>query len=184
MNERDDSHSIAEARKWLLKGVELEEPEAQYEFAYILYFEDSNTKKAELYFCKSSDQGFLPAQEFLGNLLLFEEGRTKEELAERYSLLMNSAEGGHIASIRDVGLAYVFGKHVEQNFEYARKWLQKAAEYDGSEGQYRLAWVLTYLDETGNREQVLFWLQRAAQQGHEDASEAYGPTTSNTDFNW
>lgn len=82
----------------------------------------------------------------------------------------NAANNGHVNAQLFLGLIYILGDGVEQDYAKAVRWFRAAAEQGHAEGQFYLA--LRYSDGKGvaqNSAEAIFWMRQAAIQGHTDA---------------
>lgn len=71
-----------------------------------------------------------------------------------------------------MGVLYINGQGVQQNYAQAASWFRKAAKQSHAEAQYNLG--ISYYKGIGvqkNYEQACFWLKKAADQGIEKAIE-------------
>lgn len=61
-----------------------------------------------------------------------------ENRKQRLDLLRHAAEGGVEEAMRDLGLAYFFGRGIEENNRLALKWVQKAADLGDEKAKLNL----------------------------------------------
>ena len=86
------------------------------------------------------------------------------------------AEGGNYAAQRYLGLAYISGEGVPQDFKTAQKWLRLAAEQGDAESQYYLG--VMYENRWGvkpkDTKTQLKWYTLAAEKGYAAAQSKLG----------
>ncbi|WP_286265029.1 tetratricopeptide repeat protein [Thalassotalea atypica] len=73
----------------------------------------------------------------------------------------------------DRGLAFMANSQVEGNIESAREYFSKAARLGLSKGQVNLAKSYLIENKEDNTKQALFWLDKAAHQGNQEAIKLY-----------
>ena len=80
---------------------------------------------------------------------------------------MKAAQHGHMVAQHNVGSMYRHGEGVEQNFQQARIWYQRAAERGFAHSQWSLG-VMNYrgIGAPPNREEALKWLSLSLAQEH------------------
>jgi TPR repeat protein len=86
-----------------------------------------------------------------------------------------SAAQGNPNAMYNLGLMYVDGDGVEQDYEKAAEWLEKAAKGDLAPAQYDLAAL--YKEGIGVKQSLstaAFWLQKAAEAGMTNAELELG----------
>ena len=84
-----------------------------------------------------------------------------------------AAEQGNTGAQFNLGICYLFGHGVEQDFEEAAKWFRKAAEQGNAEAQFNLG--VCYEHGHGveqDYEEAVKWFRKAAEQGDENAENA------------
>ena len=90
-------------------------------------------------------------------------------------LYQKAAEQGDADAQNNLGLCYVHGCGVEQNYSEALKWLRKSAEQEYADAQYNLG--VCYESGMGvsqDYSEALKWLRKAAEQGHGEAQYNLG----------
>ena len=110
---------------------------------------------------KAARAGSSDAQNSLGLLYLNGEG-VKKDPQKGKLLLEQAAESGNVDAQHNLGMLYFL-----KNYSVAAYWFDRAARQDFSYAQYNLA--VMYLDGLGvkqNKESAIFWMQKAASQGH------------------
>lgn len=80
------------------------------------------------------------------------------------------AQKGDAASQNRLAGLYEQGKGVKINLAAAMKWYRKAALQGLADAQFNLGRLLAYGEIENNPAEAVFWLQRAAQSGHDAAS--------------
>ena len=94
--------------------------------------------------------------------------------------LTQKAEAGDAEAQFYLGLMYVEGKGVLQNYQQAAYWLRKSAEQGDASAQYNIGFM--YYNGQGvaqNYSEVMKWWHKAAEQGHAKAHYGLGLMYSN-----
>ena len=104
------------------------------------------------------------------------ENSNEEKLSEReFSELVNKAEQGDAGAQFSLGLMYLFGEGVEQNYGKAFEWFEKSAEQGNAGAQNNLG---VMYDRGEGVEQdyakAFEWYEKAAEQGDADAQYNLG----------
>lgn len=89
--------------------------------------------------------------------------------------ISNAAKQGDVEAQNNLGLMYVKGKGVPQDYAEAAKWFRKAAEKGFAPAQYNLG--ITYQVGKGAPQdyaEAARWYLKAAEQGHADAQNNLG----------
>ena len=89
--------------------------------------------------------------------------------------ISNAAKQGDAEAQNNLGLMYVKGSGVPQNYAEAAKWFRKAAEQGFAPAQYNLG--IIYQVGKGvpqNDAEAVKWYLKAAEQGHADAQNNLG----------
>lgn len=91
------------------------------------------------------------------------------------SRLRNSAEGGDLDSMAQLGVMYYWGQGAPMDWDQARVWLRKASERGHRDAQAKLG-AMFFLGQGGPRdmEESLKWFRRAADQGEPYAQGCMG----------
>ena len=98
-----------------------------------------------------------------------------DPLAEAVTWLRLAAEQGHAEAQFNLGLMYVRGEGVPQNFAEAVTWFRRAAKQGHAEAQFYLG--LMYVRGEGVPEdwaEAVNWVRLAAKQGHAEAQNNLG----------
>jgi TPR repeat protein len=141
------------------------DPDSQY-FLGLLYLNgedghEMDVEEAAYWFNLAAENGNIAAQYNLGLLYLNGEGvETDSQKGKR--LLEQAAESGNADAQNNLGMLYL-----EKDYSQAAYWFDRAARQDFPYAQYNLA--VMYLDGLGvkqNKESAIFWMQKAASQGH------------------
>jgi len=85
------------------------------------------------------------------------------------------AEEGKVTAQNELGLLYIAGAGVPQNYRHAKKWFEQAAKQGHAEAQVNLGTL--YLRGEGapqSAQMALFWFSRAAEQGDAPAFAKLG----------
>lgn len=88
----------------------------------------------------------------------------KQDDAVAVEWYLKAAEGGHVAAMRNLAGMYGSGRGTAENQAEAARWFKAAAEGGDAQGQY--AYARWYVQDATEK---VAWLQKAAQQGHEEA---------------
>ena len=89
---------------------------------------------------------------------------------EDFKKTLAEAKSGNIYAQHNIGVYYIKGKGVPQNYSQAVYWFRKAADQGLEYSQFSMG--LCYEDGTGvtqNLEQAVYWYTKAAEQGHAQA---------------
>lgn len=112
-----------------------------------------------------ANKGDKEAQYNLARIYLSSDDNNK--IIEGHYWLKEAAKDNHLQSQYMLGLTYLLGKNIEQNFEQAHFWFKKAAESGHIKSQHQLG--LMFLDGDvleQDIEQAKHWLAKAAEQGN------------------
>lgn len=85
-------------------------------------------QKAVTWFQKAADQGFAPAQYFLGNQYRIGREGVPQDKKEAITLYRRAAEQNYAPAQHELGLIYERGEIVPQDSNEAAKWYRKAAD--------------------------------------------------------
>ncbi len=123
---------------------------------------------------KSAEQGYAPAQHYLGNA--YSSGRhfsKRDDAAVKYFRM--AAEQGHPDAQYQLGRYYLNGgKNVAKNPQEAIVWFEKAGKQRHADAQYQLA--LCYTNGIGTEkdlEKAAYWFKKAADHDHIDGEYRY-----------
>ena len=119
-----------EAVNWLRKAADQNLPKAQCELAK---YQKNDTEAVRL-LEKSAEQGYAPAQNYLG--VRYAEGKgVPTGKATAVYWYQKAANQGHMWAQRNLAVAYSNGEGVNQNDEQAFYWYKKAADQGLAEAQ-------------------------------------------------
>ncbi len=94
----------------------------------------------------------------------------KPDVPEALAILNQAAKQGSIPARRAIGIIYLKGVGIKQDFATAANWLRLAAEGGDAEAQYHLGSLYQCgMGVEFSLEKAQNLLQRAAQQGHKEA---------------
>ena len=134
-----------------------------------------DTVEAAKWFRKAAEQGFAPAQYYLG-MLYYSAGfwgrGIEKDYAEALKWFLKAAEQENAAAQYFLMDMHIYGNGVKKNETEALKWLKKSAENGHVPAQYELG--KRYVDGTGvasNHAEAAKWLEKAVKQGDENAVE-------------
>lgn len=166
--------SDKESFVYMRRAAELGSPEAQYELANMLVNGRGMPRDVEaalLWGRKAAEQGYAPAQFSMAKVLIgsVEQARKNEAI----DLLMKSAQGGQVDAVLLLATALGQGQFgLTKDEARAEALLLPWAEKGNADCQFVLAALYQHGDIFGDRRQeVVMWLQRAADQGHPKAQE-------------
>ena len=124
-----------------------------------------------------ADKGNTTAMINLANL--FQQGMgVNEDQRKALEYVRRAAELGDGRAQYELGIEYEKGVLVERDIERAAYWLQRSAEEDDMDGQFAYGILLATGRGMGpdtvtepERQQALYWLNRARANGHPDAGD-------------
>ena len=158
-------HNEVEGVKWLRRSAGQGNSMGQFTLG-LAYFNGTGVRKnrteAINWFRRAAEQGLEDAIEFL------------QAIAEA-DMLREVAEQGDADAQRELGMRYVFGDGVPQDYSAAVKWFRMAAEQGHTAGQYHLA--VCYRRGQGvpqNNVESFKWMRKAAEQGLNSAQSNLG----------
>ncbi len=165
----DEDYGIEEDEEKAFQILSSADWEGEYPVAYAilghLYSGFQEIVKAKDFYVRALN--YDPKDKFLkyylGNLLVFYE--SVRDYSRGKNLLESSANEGHPGAMNLVGVMYYNGEGVPQNTTIGMNWLYKSAEKGYLEAMVNLYRVLK---DTEN-DKALYWLNRAAQAGNQDA---------------
>ena len=167
-----------ETFRWTLKTAESGIAQAQYQLAG-LYSRGQGTvvdpQQAFRWYQAAARQGHPLAMQQLARR--YETGSGVAKNADQaqywYSIAASEldvyAQKGDPGSQNRLAGMYEEGKGVNTNLQTAMNWYRRAALQGLADAQYNLGRVLVYGDVEHNKAQGTYWLQCAANQGHEGA---------------
>ncbi|HHY0592304.1 TPA: tetratricopeptide repeat protein, partial [Vibrio parahaemolyticus] len=124
---------------------------------------------AESWYLKSAKQGFALAQLNLGTLYANGQGVPKDKVQSEYWFI-KAAEQGNSKAQFNLAMIYLNSDHETKNVSHAIKLLLNASENNMPEAQYILGTM--YIKGQGvptDEQQAIRWIQKAAEQGNEQA---------------
>ncbi len=113
----------------------------------------------------------------------------EEKFKESFSLYQFLADAGDSAGLRETGIAYMYGRGTEQDFQKAFENLKAAYEKNDLEAPFRLAKLCSDPDVHGTMpwataENALHFLTKAAEMGHYRAMRKLGSIYAVPDKNY
>ena len=168
-----------------LKAAELGCDEAQYNLGmwYMHYLIDDydpeeyvpeDYARAAFWLAKSTNQGNMDAQLYLGLLYLEGQGVPQDDDIA-FAWIRKSAEQEHELAYYDLGMMYLNGRGVPQNDKEAAAWFLKGARLMELDATYQLG--VMYLEGRGvgqDDKEACFWIRWAAQWGNREAQVLLG----------
>jgi len=120
---------------------------------------------------KAADQGYAPAQYWLGWLLEWKSNWNGEATEEALKLYRLAADKGHMAAYSGIGLIYALGRGVPVDGKIAFENLGKAANAGGARSQVMLGdWLAKGIGEVPpNLQLARRWYGIAADSGDQEA---------------
>jgi len=115
----------------------------------------------------AAEQGSSHAQWLMANLYRYELIQDGVDLSAAFDWYLLAAKNGHIAAMREVGQAFMYGEGVIKDFEQAHHWLKKAAESRDAEAEFSVG--VLFFEGWGRAKDVgaaISWFKRAGSQGH------------------
>lgn len=171
---RGVDQSDKEAFVYMRRAADLGSPEAQYELAMMLANGRGMPRDMEaalVWGRKAAEQNYAPAQFAMGRALIssIEQARKNEAI----DLLTRAAQGGQVEAVLFLATAVGKGEYgLPKDETRAEALLLPWAEKGNADCQFVLAALYQDGDVFGDRRQeVVMWLQRAADQGHPKAQE-------------
>ena len=150
---------------------------------------EENNNRAFILFEKAANKGFAKAQYRLGEcyhkgygigkdfgkaLELYEKASkngssdAEEAIPKCIAAMESAAEGGNAKAMNQLGILYYNGKHVDEDYEEARKWFEAAAKAGSASGMNNFAEMLR--DGEGGDEDIgmaVRWFLKASREGNE-----------------
>ena len=163
--------AYTEALTWFRKAQALGHPQAEEWVASCQTQLDRASQQAKLRI--RAAQGDAEAQYQLAKSL------SCQDKAQAFSWHQRAADQGHLDAIYEIGMCYYLGAGVAKDITASTQWLLRAAETGHTEAMFQLSELYQdYGDELEQfadaddeewAEAVIFWLTKAARQGHEMA---------------
>jgi len=162
-----------EAQLLLTRKAAEGDPIAQFAMGEICWMVvPKNRFKALEYWHDSAAAGYSQAQATLGAIYLKGSPGILEKDERRGIFLLEMAcRAKSMTAYLNLGLAYYNGEGVRKSKELAAGWLRKASQQNFSDAQYLLATLLSEVDPTKNKAEIIRLLQKAADQDHLDAKK-------------
>jgi TPR repeat protein len=134
----------------------------------------SRVEQAMIWYRKSAEQGFAPAQTSLG-VLLETGGRIERNFKEAAAWYRKAADQNYAAAQFNLGLIYYVGRgdDIAQNYKEALSWFRRASEQGDAAAQIAYGRMLEYGQGTGiDYVQAYKWYLLADAAGNESAPSA------------
>ena len=167
--------SLDRSFEYAIKASENNHPEAQFLLGKI--YQDPKSKffdveKSFLSIHSSADQGYVPAQLEMARLLI--KGQSvNQDIQKAMSWLDRAAKSGSSIAKYELANRYIYGQSLIRNVLLGLKLLKESAQGDYAPAQYLYSKLLDEGDIVVKDEQEsFFWLDKAAKQGHQEASFA------------
>lgn len=161
----------------LLKGVEADDPQAQYLLARLFYYGWGVSRDYDLSFKHaraSAEQDHPGGMNMLGLLYEFGHG-TKKDIARAHELIRRSADRDFPQGIANLGRHYLNGIGVEKDEKKAFSLLTKASDMGYALAQYYLGWCYeSGLGTAKNMQQAVKWYEKSASQNVVEAQATLG----------
>ncbi len=149
----------SQGKYWLEKASQNRDPIASYNLG-MLYYIENNIIEGVDYFIKSAEDGFNPAQFYLGNFYreqFIDEIPRDDEKA--FYWMSRAAEDGDALSVNNLAEFYIDGIGTEQDSQKAFQLFQQVSDLNECYGKYNLAQA--YLQGIGvdkDEEKAINWL--------------------------
>lgn len=156
------------AFEWLTKSAEKGDPIAQFNLASMYEVGEGKLgpdhKLAKKWYQEAAKNNFLPAGKIL------ESGESMNGKEWTLNWLKCESEEGDVPSQRRLGLAYLTGDIVQQDYAEASYWLRKASKKDDAEATALLgAMYKEGLGEEQNNPEAMRYFKRASELGNTGA---------------
>lgn len=152
--------------EYLRKQKELAMSPAEMFSNALLVSYDIGYTEAVKWVSKAAEQGFAPAQGYLGWCYYHDCYGVRKDLLEAVRWFRKAAEQGDINAQTMLGFCYHKGQGIKQNYVEAAKWYRKAAEQgDGSAQSYLAAFYYHGLGVNQDCTEAVKWSRKAAEQG-------------------
>ena len=153
-----------------------ENPYAYISLGQIYYFgqeKEADQEKGKEYYDKAINLGCTDAYFGLGQM-----AQAEEDYATAMDNYMKEIEEGteqlYIAnSMLCVGSLYYSGAGVEQNYDTAIEWYEKAAKLNNTKAMYNIGWTYTQ-EGVANGQKAIEWYEMAAELNYSDAMASLG----------
>jgi enhanced entry protein EnhC len=129
-----------------------------------------NNQLAFRYFKQSAERGFLPAQQIMARVALFQDRNLEQALV----WFKKSAELNDVQAQMYCAAAYLFGLGVKQNSDMARRFYIAAAKQGDSIAQTTLAQHFLESHHSANQSLGMLWLNKALAQNNPEAQVILG----------
>ncbi len=118
--------------------------------------------------CKvAAVEGSAKAQWLMAHIFRYNLTNDGADPNKAFYWLTLAAEQGHVAAMREVGLAYLDANGVEEDIEKAYVWLVKAAKQSDSEAEFSIG--ILFFEGRGRSKDIgsaVHWFKRSAMQEH------------------
>jgi TonB family protein len=168
----------AEAEKWLRTAAEQGYPPAQYNLGMMYRLGDGvlqDKVEAEKWIGTAAEQGYPPTQKESQESAIPSGPTGIPNDLETLKWIREDAERGDAIAQVILGLVYLQGNVVPQDYLEAAKWFRRAAERGDFEGQFQLGSL--YYHGNGvpqDYAEAEKWLRKAAEQDHHSAQLTLG----------
>ena len=158
-----------EARTWLLKAVQQNNTQAQYDLALDLEKEKQFDQAAQ-WFTKLAMTGHVPSQYSLGSLYLGYGGAAKQPVLAR-QWLEKAVQAGNTNAQLTYGVALITGEDgFPANPQVGAKWVLSAAEKNNGKAQFVAAGIYSVGNGVPKSLQTaLDWARRSKDSGYDEA---------------
>jgi TPR repeat protein len=118
--------------------------------------------------CKiAANEGNVDAQWLLAQIYRHGLLDGDSDLKDAFFWYQMAADEGHVESMREVGLAYLYGEGKDENFELAYQWLKKAANKQDTTAEFSIG--ILFFEGKGKKKDIgsaINWFKRAAVKKH------------------
>ena len=131
--------------------------------------------EAHKYYMLAAERGHLMCQFLVGQALLRGLDGTQVDLEEGASWMLRAAEAGFAEAQAQLGLCYLAGQGVRQNYEDALSWSIAAADQGHAWAQYRAAHILIRHGQRREPEfvEAVKWLVRSLNKPQEEGERRH-----------
>ncbi|GHV94003.1 hypothetical protein AGMMS50293_03230 [Spirochaetia bacterium] len=145
-------------------------PQQRYDEAMVFYNQKRYTAAVPI-FREVADQGYAPAQYYLG--LCYADGLgLAQDYGKAVEWYRKAADHGNALAQYNLGLCYADGLGLAQDYGKAAEWYRKAADHGNADAQYILGICYEYdLGLPHDIEKAKEWYRKSAAQGNEEAKK-------------
>lgn len=147
--------------KFLKKSANDKHMRGMFDYAIFL-LNKADENGAKYWLEQSANLGYAPAQTTLGVIYLY-----RSEYENAYLLTKQAADQGDSIALLNLSKFYFDGIFVGKDIKYALSLLEKSAELESSEAQFKLATIYyrgLYPDIDTNVQKAFYWMKKAADQ--------------------